>query len=514
MRGGSTTAVAVPSPPEEDGADTRFLKFYLAGHAFAVPLTLLEEVLRPLAIARVPLAPSCLLGLANLRGAVLPVLDVRASLNLPIAPSATARILVLSLGRPIGVLVDRVANVMDAESEVEVGAAEATAVDKTLLRSVVRDSRDLAFTLDFDALLAREFLVAAASNFNLSTEPNSTPEATASEAESEVLRLVCFCVAGQDYALPITVIQAIISMPEKVVSLPNAPPSVFGVLSLQNSLLPVFHLQDLLGLAPRPVDQHSRVIVVGVSVAGEVQRAGLIVDKVSEVLQISVASLHQVPPLLGQTHGTAEVSAICRAGSDERLFGVLSVQALLAGEQTQNLLRQVQAETLDQPSDAAAASEDEETQIVVLHLLDEIFGLAISDVEEIVRLSALAPVPKAPKFVLGVMNVRGAVVPVLSPRRALGWADTAPHSAQRILIVTLQGARTGVLVDGVSAVLPVAESAFEMTPPFLHPHAHLVQRVAHLDAQRMLLMLDLTRLLDEEALRALAHLQTTANKPL
>lgn len=513
MMGGSTTAVPVPSTPEKEETDTHFLKFYLGAHAFAVPLKMLAEVLRPLAIARVPLAPSCLLGLANLRGAVLPVLDVRASLNIPVALSPGARILVLSLDRPIGILVDRVANVMVAESEMEVGAAEAPALDKTMLHSVIRNAENLAFTLDFESLLAREFPVAATAAFSLSQQPTSTPEATRLEAETEDLRLVCFCVAGQDYALPITVIQAIIGMPEKVVCIPNAPPSVFGVLGLQNSLLPVFHLQGLLGLPARPTDLHSRIIVVEVPVGGQAQRAGLIVDKISEVLQVTTASLRQVPALLSHTHGAADVSAICRAGSDDRLFGVLSVQALLAGEQAQNLLRDVQEEAAQDLSATQGASESEDSQIIVLDLLDEEFGLSISCVEEIVRLSPLAPVPKAPHFVLGMMNLHGAVVPVVSPRRCLGLPDKEAHSAQRILIVSLQGTPTGVLVDGVSAVLQVPESGFETTPPFMHPHAHLVQRVAHLDGGRMRLMLDLTRLLDEEALRALAQLRLPPTVP-
>ena len=507
MRGASTTVMPVPLTPKEEDADIRFLKFYLGAHAFAVPLTMLAEVLRPLAIARVPLAPSCLLGLANLRGAVLPVLDVRTSLKVPVASSPSARILVLSLDRPIGFLVDRVANVIVAESEMEVGAAEATALDKTMLRSVIRNAENLAFTLDFESLLAREFPVAATAAFRLSEQPNSTAEATPLEAETEDLRLVCFCVAGQDYALPITVIQAIIGMPEKVVSIPNAPSSVFGVLGLQNNLLPVFHLQCLLGLPPRPTDQHSRIIVVEVSVGGQAQRAGLIVDKVSEVLQVTSVSLRQVPALLSQTHGAADVSAICRAGSDDRLFGVLSVQALLAGDQAQNLLRDVQEEAAKDLSATQAAAESEDTQIIVLHLLDEEFGLPINCVEEIVRLSPLVPVPKAPHFVLGMMNLHGAVVPVVSPRRCLGLPDKEAHSAQRILIVSLQGTPTGVLVDGVRAVLLVPESGFEATPPFMHLHAHLVQRVAHLEDGRMRLMLDLTRLLDEEAQHALAQLR-------
>lgn len=190
------------------------------------------------------------------------------------------------------------------------------------------------------------------------------------------------------------------------------------------------------------------------------------------------------------------------------------MQALFAAEQTQNLLRHLhEASASDGKADTPSADEGAETRIVVLRLLDEEFGLPINSVQEIVRVPALAPVPQAPALVAGMMNLHGAVIPVLNPRQRLGMAETASHAAQRILVVSWQGERTGILVDGVSAVLPVRDADFEITPQFVHAHAHLVQRVAHLADGRMLLMLDLARLLDEEAMRALAQSKTATQAP-
>lgn len=505
----STALQAVTAALEEEEDSARHLQFYLASHAFAVPLKVLAEVLRPPAISPVPLAPPCLLGLANLRGAVLPVLDLRAPLRLPTTNSPNARVLVLQLGRLVGVLVDRVVNVMQAEDESEVGGHDVQGLDKSLLHSVVREGERVAFTLDFAGLLAREFPEAAAGTLHPTTHHAGDSGGQAAGTEDSTLRLVCFSVYGQDYALPITVIRAIIAIPDKIVAMPKAPASVLGIISLHDNLLPVFHLNALLGLPQEATNSHSRIVVVAVTLNGQSQIAGLVVDKVSEVLQVGEDSLRPVPALLDQNPGEARVSAICHAGSDQRLFGVLSLSALLAAEQTQNLLRHLHP--ADTPrGDKQTEGEVAETRIVVLRLLDAEFGLPIEAVEEIVRVTGLAPVPKAPEFVLGVMNLRGAVIPVLNPRRRLGLADNAAHAGQRVLIVSIQGERSGILVDGVTAVLPVPDANFEITPEFMHPHAHLVQRVAHLADGRMLLMLDLPRLLDEAALRSLAQIKTGA----
>lgn len=501
---------------EEDEAEDRhrYLKFFLGTHAFAVPLTLLTEILRLPVISRVPMAPPSLLGLANLRGSVLPVLDLRPSLNVPITTQAQARILVLDLGRPVGCLVDRVANVMVADSEAEIGSQEETTLDKALLSKLIKSDKDLAFTLNFDALLAREFPdVAIHENV---AAVSSAPDTSAAENENQI-RLVCFTVADQDYALPIDRIPAILAMPEKVVLMPKAHAHVFGVIRLQQELLPVFYLSGLLGLPTRAGTPQQRVVVTEIHLGPQAVKAGLVVDKVSEVIQVSPGNLRSVPGLLGAGDTSSQVSAICSWDHDERLFGILSPEDLFAGEQVQSLLREVQVtETgIDHAENPENAADEEavETRIAVLRLLDEEFALPITQVEEILRVPQLAPIPKAPDFVLGMMNLRGAVIPVMDPRRRLHLPENAAHAGQRIVVVSVQGERTGILVDGVSAILPVDEQDFETTPEFMYRHAHLVQRVAHLADGRMLLMLDLERLVDANTMQQLMQLQPQTPRP-
>lgn len=87
-----------------------WVAFELAGESYALPIAAVQEIVRVAEITRVPDAPAVVRGVVNLRGRVLPVVDLRARLGLPaVDVDTTRRILVLpARGRLIGVLVDSV----------------------------------------------------------------------------------------------------------------------------------------------------------------------------------------------------------------------------------------------------------------------------------------------------------------------------------------------------------------------------------------------------------------------
>src|SRR5580704_10502224 len=88
----------------------RFLTFRSEGRLYALPAGLIAEVIRMPAVARVPQGPKSLLGLANLRGSVLPVASVRAILGRPeMASTPSSRLIVLDGAAPVALAVDEVA---------------------------------------------------------------------------------------------------------------------------------------------------------------------------------------------------------------------------------------------------------------------------------------------------------------------------------------------------------------------------------------------------------------------
>ncbi|MCM2494860.1 chemotaxis protein CheW [Burkholderia glumae] len=169
---------------------------------------------------------------------------------------------------------------------------------------------------------------------------------------------------------------------------------------------------------------------------------------------------------------------------------------------------------IDTSEQAAGAGEvlddelDDEEQMVVFHLDAEEFGVPIASVQEIVRVPAdLTRVPRTPAFVEGVINLRGAVLPVIDQRRRLGLARVARDDRQRIMVFLLGGMRTGFIVDAVTEVLKLPRQAIEPAPQLGHRQAQLITRVANLERQRrLILLIEPDRLLEHNDLSALEQL--------
>jgi len=144
---------------------------------------------------------------------------------------------------------------------------------------------------------------------------------------------------------------------------------------------------------------------------------------------------------------------------------------------------------------ADGQSPASEEQVVVLELAGEAYGVEIGRVQEIIRMQPITRVPNVPAFIEGVTNLRGRVIPVLDLRRRFGLAATPPTRQSRIVVAELGSHAGGLIVDGVSEVLRVPADAVE--PPsalVTTAESTYLRGVAKLE-DRLVLLLDLTRIL-------------------
>jgi purine-binding chemotaxis protein CheW len=198
-----------------------------------------------------------------------------------------------------------------------------------------------------------------------------------------------------------------------------------------------------------------------------------------------------------------EVESVCRLDDGERLVSVLSAQRLFSDAGLQALVEtydeddaQEKEESMDeQPTDEWT---DTDEQLVVFRIAGEEYCLSVDAVQEIIRVpDALIHVPKALAFVEGLVNLRGSVLPVIDLRARLGLVRCERDDLQRIVVVILEGVRTGFIVDSVVEVLRLERGSLEQAPELSEEQAHLVSEVANLvDVERMLLVLDHAHLLD------------------
>lgn len=140
-----------------------------------------------------------------------------------------------------------------------------------------------------------------------------------------------------------------------------------------------------------------------------------------------------------------------------------------------------------------------EIQLVVFDLASEHYGVDISDVREIMRMQNITKVPGAVSYVEGVINLRGKVLPVLDLRKRLGLKVAEQTAESRIVVVDIADGEVGVIVDAVTEVLRVPNSAIE--PPssmVAQGNSDYLRGIAKL-TDRLIILLDLNKLLSSKA---------------
>jgi purine-binding chemotaxis protein CheW len=139
-----------------------------------------------------------------------------------------------------------------------------------------------------------------------------------------------------------------------------------------------------------------------------------------------------------------------------------------------------------------------QVQLVTFRIGGEEFGLDVFQVHEILRYTEPTSMPKAPAFVEGVLDVRGALVPVVDLRKRFETPTLRYDDDTRIVLVDFQGERLGLVVDEVTEVLRAPETAVSAPPAYVKGlAAEFIRGIVRLDG-RLVVLLDLDRILSSQ----------------
>jgi purine-binding chemotaxis protein CheW len=140
----------------------------------------------------------------------------------------------------------------------------------------------------------------------------------------------------------------------------------------------------------------------------------------------------------------------------------------------------------------------EELKVIVFNLGSEQYGVEVDKVKTIERMMPMTRVPKTPKFVKGVINLRGVVVPVIDLRGRFGLPETAYTNDTRIIIVNAENLEVGLIVDSANDVIDIDSDSIVDPPEVVGGvKAKYLRGVAKLADDRLLVMLNLSEVLNK-----------------
>jgi len=143
-------------------------------------------------------------------------------------------------------------------------------------------------------------------------------------------------------------------------------------------------------------------------------------------------------------------------------------------------------------------SDDTMLQWVTFRLDNETYGINVMQVQEVLRYTEIAPVPGAPPYVLGIINLRGNVVTVIDTRHRFGLTSAETTDNTRIVIIEADQHVVGILVDAVAEVVYLRQSEIETAPNVGNDEsAKFIQGVCNKNDE-LLILVDLDKLLTGE----------------
>lgn len=115
---------------------------------------------------------------------------------------------------------------------------------------------------------------------------------------------------------------------------------------------------------------------------------------------------------------------------------------------------------------AFTAQKATELKFLGFRLNSEIFGFELLSVREIIRMLEITPIPRAPGYIRGIINLRGKIIPVVDLRKKFGLPHKDDTDVSCIIVVDIGNTETGIVVDRVASVLSFESGAIEASPSF------------------------------------------------
>ena len=287
----SLAAGPTPEVAEQAEATTQILTFTVAGQTHGLPIDAVVEVINtPQGIAPLPHGERADLGVVPYRRGVLPVVDLAALMGL-VPPTTAGKLIVVRIGAALaGLRVDRLQVVLRI-SDSAIGPAPALlnrGGGEAAIEAVARVGSGRVISL-----LSPQRLFRPEALGQIMADGRQELETVAEDTTQDTETFLIFQLGGETYGLPIADIEEVVTAPETLTRVPNAPAFIEGVIDLRGRVVPVIDQGKRFG-ADQAATSARKVIVTA---AGALQ-AGFIVDTVAGIRAIPRSDLAPASELL------------------------------------------------------------------------------------------------------------------------------------------------------------------------------------------------------------------------
>jgi len=142
--------------------------------------------------------------------------------------------------------------------------------------------------------------------------------------------------------------------------------------------------------------------------------------------------------------------------------------------------------------EAASEAPIQDLELLSFRLGGEEYAVMVEDVREVLKVFYLTAVPNAPDYILGVMSLRGTMLPIIDLGKRLGIRAHTVDEKSRIIVVNADDEGVGLMVDRVSGVIRIHPDGVKPTPENIEQGAEFLRGIARKD-DRLYILLDLEK---------------------
>lgn len=440
--------------------------FFLGNTEFALSVTRVQEVVNPPErFTPLPLAPAFLKGVFNLRGAIIPVIDLRKILASEGEASLEGqKVAIVEYGICcVGLLFDQTGEIFKSKPDERCdfmgsfGGVVSGVFKKDEGRRIVQ-------ILDVPSLFATQGI---SGKFNFGE--GGRDRSSLLNKKGNRKQCISFVVGPSRCALGIEAIQEILKVDKVKIGLDIG--HCIGTIELRGVVVPIVDFAALLGF--RAIDRSDnatcgerRVLVMKIEDA----LFGLLVDTVESLVTYYPDELIKFAVL---TNVKEDMFKGCISGQSEGDILLLDQDKLLSGEEVRVITRG-HSKLFSNTGDRGLLSKKSGLRkTYITFLIEEKYGIGIGDVREIIELpDTLLHPPGLPRQCKGVLNLRGELIVIIDARVMYSKASLPAEAGGKVMIFKDKEMNFGLVVDNVDAIVSFMESDAVPLPELFYRRSH------------------------------------------
>ena len=445
----------------------------------------IEQILRVPTITKMPLASNGIKGVSSLSGKIVTIIDlgIIVANNKPVDESKKdARVLTIRCeNSDYALLVDEVLG-MD---NVDESSYEASNKDDSKISGLYKKDDEIYQIVDecvaIGTLNLLNYTPVEIDRFNSSKLDNNIDENISND---DSIRSLFLTLGNEQFAISLDIAREIVFVPEHITPISEAGFGVMGMITLRDELIVAIDLRQILSIKPNEhIDKkENRLLIINY----KSYSLALLVDSISEVKDMSVSLIEKLP----ERFADSKIESIFKTSNN--IVSIISKSYLI------DTIKQysVQKDGITQSSENENKESNDMTEVAVFQIANEEFAIGIEDVQEIIKYTQITPIPEAPQFVDGVINLRGVVIPIVSLPQRLGF-EKKIDSKSKILVCIINEERVGLLVDDVNEIMFIEDKFISKSDK---EDALFSDIITLNEGKRIILKLQISNLLEENIL--------------